>query len=478
MVRGRPASGTSTDGGTKRLSLWRAILFSLAGLPVAAAGTALLIYLPPHLSSLGVPLAVVGGSWALVRLIDIGVDPLLGVLMDATRSPFGRYRPWLTAAAPIFSLGIWMLFFAPVGVGQTYIVGWLLVLYVALSILSLGHPAWGANLARSYDERSRIYGIMAVVAVISIVAVLIIPVVAGLVGHERDSMHAMGWFLVIAVPASVGITVAATPETINPSHRPAKPRLRDLGSVLRKRDLLRLYGAQMGMMLGPGWMSAIFIFFCKDYMHFSEGQASVLLVIYIVAGLGGAPASAWLATRIGKHRAIMVAAVAHSLGLLTVLLPPKGVVIATVPVMLWCGFAAAGFDMTIRSMLADVSDEVRLEAGHERTSLIYALYTLSSKLANAFAIGLTFPLLQRLGYQPRLGLANTPEAIRSLGLTFVSGPIVFVLLGAACLIGWRMTSEQHAKIRSQLEARDAAAALGVPGEPTAGAAAALGVGAG
>jgi Na+/melibiose symporter-like transporter len=115
---------------------------------------------------------------------------------------------------------------------------------------------------------------------------------------------------------------------------------------------------------------------------------------------------------------------------------------------------------------------VRLAEGKARTSLIYALYSLAGKLANAFAIGLTFPLLQRLGYQPKLGLANSPEAIRSLGLTFVSGPIAFVILGAACMIGWRLTADRHAEIRTVLEARDAEAALGIDGEHIADAAAA------
>jgi Na+/melibiose symporter-like transporter len=206
-------------------------------------------------------------------------------------------------------------------------------------------------------------------------------------------------------------------------------------------------------------------------MHFSEAQASVLLLLYIVAGLAGAPTAAKLAMRIGKHRTIVVAAVGYSLGLLTILLPPKGVMLASVPVMMWSGFAGAGFDMTIRSMLADVSDQVRLEQGKERTSLIYSLYSLAAKLANAFAIFVTFRLLQELGYQPKLGHANDPDTIRALGLTFVSGPIAFVILGAACMIGWKLTGEKHAAIRTELEARDAAAALGIEDERVADAAA-------
>ena len=78
----------------ERLSLLGAIVFALATLPLTGVDIALLIYLPPHLSGhLGIPLSVVGGAWATVRLLDVIVDPVLGVVMDATRTRFGRYRP-------------------------------------------------------------------------------------------------------------------------------------------------------------------------------------------------------------------------------------------------------------------------------------------------------------------------------------------------------------------------------------------------
>jgi Na+/melibiose symporter-like transporter len=156
-----------------------------------------------------------------------------------------------------------------------------------------------------------------------------------------------------------------------------------------------------------------------------------------------------------------------------VLLPPKGVLIWSIPINLWCGFAGAGFELTIRSMLADAADEVRLQDGRDRLSLIYALNTASAKVASAMAIIITFPLLARLGFVPSLGVNNAPEAIWALGLTFVSGPIACVGLGAVCMIGWKLTATRHGEIRAALEARDAEAALGAAdGEHVADAAAA------
>jgi Na+/melibiose symporter-like transporter len=410
-----------------------------------------------------------------VRIIDIGVDPILGMLMDRTHTPIGRYRAWILAGTPIFMAGGALLFFAPVGIGKTYLVGSLLLLYVAMSMLALAHPAWAATLARSYNERARIFGVMAAVAVVALLAVLAIPVIVGGRGSgDGDAVHAMGWFLLILTPFAIGATLLFTPEqAARDPDGAARFSLRDIAAVLRNRSLLRLYAAQIATSLGPGWMSSLYLFFARDYMGFTTAQASVLLLFYVVAGLAGAPTAAWVATRIGKHRAVMGMAVVYSLGLLTVLLPPKGVVPFSIPVMLWCGFAGSGFDLTIRSMLADVADEVRLDHGRDRLSLIFSLNSAAAKVASAMAIVITFPLLQRLGYAPTLGHGNSPAAIHALGLTFVSGPIAFVILGAVFMIGWRLTAERHGQIRAALEARDADAALGAAdGERVADAAAA------
>ena len=159
--------------------------------------------------------------------------------------------------------------------------------------------------------------------------------------------------------------------------------------------------------------------------------------------------------RFSKHRTLMVTTTAYSLGLCTVMLLPKASVAWAIPMMFWQGFMAAGFDLMIRAMLADVADEVRLEQGQEQLSLIYALNALAAKIASAFAIGLTFPLLARLGYNATAGAINTPDAIHSLELAYIIGPIVFVMLGGACVIGWKLDAQKHADIRRQLDERDA-----------------------
>src|SRR3546814_10328289 len=62
-------------------------------------------------------------------LLDIAFDPLIGGVMDRTRTRIGRYRPWLLAGAPMVMLAMGMLFMASPGVGPWHLAIWLVLAY-------------------------------------------------------------------------------------------------------------------------------------------------------------------------------------------------------------------------------------------------------------------------------------------------------------------------------------------------------------
>ncbi|HEY5288638.1 MAG TPA: MFS transporter, partial [Caulobacteraceae bacterium] len=198
-----------------------------------------------------------------------------------------------------------------------------------------------------------------------------------------------------------------------------------------------------------------YLFFFKASRGFTGQQASILLAVYILAGIPGALFTATLARRISKHRTLMVTTTGFSLGLFSIFILPKANLPLTIPFMAFEGMMAAGFGMMIQAMLADVGDEVRLTQGRQRMSLVYSVNTLATKIAGAVSIGLTFPLLHAIGFNPLEGARNTGGAIHNLDLAFLVGPIVFVMLGGLCVLGWRLDAARHGEIRVQLEARDA-----------------------
>jgi len=162
-----------------------------------------------------------------------------------------------------------------------------------------------------------------------------------------------------------------------------------------------------------------------------------------------------VAMKIGKHRTLQIAAAGYSIGLLSLVFAPKGAfLIAAVPMFI-LGFLASSFTMLDRAMVADVGDAVRLEQGKQRVSLLYAMITSSQKIATALSIGLSFNVLALVGFNPKEGAVNTPGAVLGLELVYLVTPVVFVMIGAACYIGYKLDSKRHAEIRAQLDVLEA-----------------------
>lgn len=456
LVLGEPAVGRATEANrSERLPLLSVILFSAGTFPVSSLSVSLFVYLTPYLTGhLGVPLATVGGVWAAVRIADLFVDPLLGHTMDLTQTRLGRYRAWLVAGVPIFMLAVFMLFMAPQGASGTYVFVWLFVLYLANSILTLSQWSWAATIARDYHERSRVFGIMTATGVVATVSILLVPIAAPVLGLDSDaSVRAMGWVMIVLAPLTVGVTYFCTHEDLN-SNVGTQFKIRDYWEIVTKPEVIRLFFCQFALTLGPGWMAALYIFYFRSILGFTTPIASLLLLVYILSGALGAPLTSRAAKQFGKHRTLIGTTTMYSLALLGLLAVPKGNAFAVLPTMVLCGFMAAGFGLLLTAMMADVGDEIRLHQDKERMSLLYALLTFAAKLAAAGAILITLRLLDRLGFHPAEGAPNTAFALHGLQWAFLAGPVVFIMLGGACVWGWKLDADRHADVRAKLDARD------------------------
>jgi glycoside/pentoside/hexuronide:cation symporter, GPH family len=438
-----------------RLSLPALLTFSMPGLTIGALAVALGVYLPPfYAGHLGVGLKAVGFGFMAVRLADMLVDPVLGLFMDRTHTRFGRYRVWLMLGAPVLTAAVFMLFLPPAGIGYMYLIGWLFIYYIGTSLITLSHASWASVIAANYHERSRVFGVIQVISIIGATVVLIVPTL--LHSHTAGGdVHSMGWFIVLLTPIGVILATTVTRERITKEVKSEHFGLRDYWEMISRPDMRRIIFADFCLALGPGWMAAIYLFYFHDARGFSAAESRYLLAIYIIAGVLGAAVLSWVATRLGKHRTLMFAATGYSLGLIGLTFLPKSVFGPAAVFMFMVGFLAAAFPLLDRAMVADVGDAVLLEQGKNRVGLLYAMITSVQKIASALSIGLTFEVLDAIGFNAKEGAHNTPAAIHGLELVYLIGPVFFVMLGGACFIGYKLDHKRHAEIRKALDERDA-----------------------
>lgn len=224
-VTAAPAPGASP-----KVPLPTVFAFGTLGMPVAALLLIYGVYLPRHYVSLGIgpykpgaaqAFLLVGFAITIVRVIDVFFDPLLALIMDRTKTPIGRYRPWLVLGAPIVMLGVYKVLLPSGHVTQFYLILWLVVSYAGLSMVTLGLAAWSAVLARTYDDRARLYAWTTGMAVVGTTVILALPKLTG--GHIsaglKASMPIIGLGLVIAFPIALFICSVFTPEKFPPAPR-------------------------------------------------------------------------------------------------------------------------------------------------------------------------------------------------------------------------------------------------------------------
>ena len=454
----------------QRMSAWMLAAYSSPYLPVGGLVLALVVYLPNYYAShIGLDLTAVGAAFTLVRLFDICFDPFAGAAMDGMRMSFGRYRPFLALSAPLIAVAVYAIFMAKPGVGTNYLVGWLIVLYIGFSLCVLSQAAWGAALVPDYHERSRVYSRIQIFGIVGGVCVLALPPLAhALFGADQTvGIQAMGWFIICAAPITAAIAVARVPE---PAESPNRERIswRDYRALLLRHSMARVLFADFFLTLGPAITAVLYLFFFREARGYTLTQANVLLLIYICAGLAGAPFWAWISRRLGKHRTIMVASVLHAITQTCVLLLPKADVPLMAPAMFIVGFIASAYLFLLSAMVADVSDEVRLDTGKERTALLYALFTGVQKIGSALSVGITFAILDAIGFKAAEGSVNSADAIWGLEACFVVAPVLSFLLGGAMMWGYRLNETRHREIREGLAAQDAMGASAPEGVKVAG----------
>ena len=205
---------------------------------------------------------------------------------------------------------------------------------------------------------------------------------------------------------------------------------------------------------GPAITGALFFFFFERVKDFDKGTASLLLLVYFIGGLLGAPIWTWLSYKISKHKALAVSGLFYAVTAVGVLFIPPGNVAVTALMMFLIGLPYSAGAFLLRAMMADVSDEERMHTDVDRTGLLYALLSGTVKLGSAAAVFITFNVLQWIGFDAKA----TGIATGLAGLSAMYGivPAGLSLLASAIIIGFPLTEARHGEIRDTLAARDGA----------------------
>jgi len=429
--------------------------YGLTDLPIAMSLFPVMVFIPRfYASDMGVPLVLLGTILFFVRWSDVITDPLMGYISDHTRSRFGRRKIWIVLSTPLMMLSVYQLFLPPEDAGALHLALWSVLLSIAITMMLIPYYAWGAELSKDYNERSRITGSRGMFSALGSLAAQLIPALALLlfgIGGTSVVLQLVGLTMLVLMPICVTLTVMNVPEA---EYEPAVERVtvsEGLQLMMSNGPFKRLILAFMIGSIGLNITTPLYIFFIADVLQ-AEDKAIYMLSVFYIMNILAVPFWVWLAKIVGKHRAYLasffVLALAHPFYLLL----GAGDFWWMLPMTMMTGFAAGGFSQTLpNSMKADVIDLDTLQTGENRAAQFFSAWSFAQKATASLGGVIALFGLSLVGFEAGAGSTNGADELFGLRFLFSTFPSVFFLTGAAIVWNYPITAERHAEIRAGIE---------------------------
>lgn len=395
---------------------------------IAAAGLPIYIHAPKfYVDSYGVSLAALGGVLALLRLIDVVQDPVLGWLAEVGR----RWRGALVVgAAAVMALSMLGLFaarppIAPLAWFALTLVG----LFSGFSMLTILFYAQGVEKAASLGPggHMRLAGWRETGSLLGVSLAAVAPV--ALAGMTGQPFSAFAWGFValalVAVLVMAGqwrapqVTRPAGPGGLRAAFEVFRPALSD--PLARRLLLIALLNAAPVAV-----SSTLFLFFVESRLA-APGAEGPLLLLFFLSAAVSAPVWSRVAGRFGAKRALMAGMVLAIAAFLWAVSLGEGDVM---PFALICAAsgAALGADLTL---LPAIFSRRLSQIAQGGEGAAFGLWSFVSKLSLAIAAATLLPALDLAGFTP--GTENGTDALFTLSLLYAALPCALKLMAISLL---------------------------------------------
>jgi glycoside/pentoside/hexuronide:cation symporter, GPH family len=460
---------TAGNGPQARLKVRTKLAFGFGGFldNIGQHGLNALAY-PVLNVALGINPALIGVAMTVFRLWDAFTDPAMGAISDATRSRWGRRRPWMFVGAILTGALFPLLWWASPSWGTpqqvAYFIGIGILYFTAFTMYSVPYHALAFEMTPDYHEKTNVMAYrttingIAAIATGWLYALTQLPVFGGdTVLGARYSGIAVGLF--IAVCGLVPALMVKERYFAKVSHERPVRFFESLKLTLGNVPFRMV--AFMGIIIlgGDGITKSIGLYLNIYYVHLGEtAPASVITgamgTVFAILSVVLIPAMAWLSHRIGKHETVTLC-----LGLCALssvanwfCITPAYPWLQLLPIVFSVP-GIMGFWLMFSSMTADVCDDDELKTGSRREGMFSAVYAWVAKVAISLALGLGGVVISLTGFHQSLGGDQPASAMLALRIIYTVVPVLCYGVAFVALRRYPLNHEVMAKTRAALEER-------------------------
>ena len=366
--------------------------------------TLISMFLIVYLTQIGISnrdLGIITGIIVAFRVLDAVTDPLIGMLVDNTRSRWGKHKPWILFGALLSGLMTLLLFHDPRLTWPNLSSG-LLIFYFALvfflwaityALNDIAYWSYVPELSNDQKERENIGSKARIFSLIGVFFVVAANEPIRNVFAERfgGEQRAWFWFSVIAVIVLwifQAVTLFGVKEPPLAADAQEHTTFRQFLNAIIKNDQLLYVAIAMALFMIGYTTTTSFGLFYFQFIYGDGNMFSLFAVVLGVSQILSLIAVPHVAKRLPRRTIYLIATILVIVGYIIFFFAPVTtmIFIGIAGVLIFVGQAA--IQLLMLMFLADTVDYGQWKLGKRNDSVTFSLQPFINKAGGAIATGI------------------------------------------------------------------------------------------
>ncbi|MGS2776385.1 MFS transporter [Robertmurraya sp. GLU-23] len=406
----------------------------------------------------GIAIATVGTLLMIARIFDGVTDLGMGMVVDKTKSKYGKAKPWLLWMAIPYILAMVLLFTSP-EVGQTGKVVYAFITYVlaigvTFTMISVPYNTMLVTLSQDQTQRGQLSISRAAFGLIGglLVAVVTLPLVSFLGGGKN------GWIFMAVVYGIVGallylIVFKNTKERVDVRTTEKKdtvPIKHSLKALVKNKYWLLTISIIILSFVGAG-LSGVAVYYAQ-YILGDPNLMGVLAVATILPTILMMFFMDYLFKKIGKRNLAVIGGVVSIIGALIIWLDPESILMVSVGSFIR-GLGGAPLGVAAFVMLADSVEYGEWKTGIRTEGLSLSAGTFGEKVGTGVG-GMILGVLMGIGGYVGGQAEQSVAALTSIKFVFIHVPIILSVLSILLLYFYKLDKKYPTIIKELNERKN------------------------
>lgn len=437
----------------KHLSFWTKTAYGTGDMAFNLAYQAMALFLMFFYTDiLGIPPLWAGLVFFFSKIWDAVTDPLMGFLVDKTKSPWGNKRPYLLFGALPFGLSIFLMFLSP-PLGEAGRIVWAFATFIffstAITVVNIPYGAMTASLTLDSKDRSHLSAFRMVFSLVGtlVAAGLTKPLSLALGGG------AAGWQTIGLLYGAVGVTftllVFFKVKEVQVKEEPQGFKLKDGFLAAAKNPPFIILSLSTVLLMTAINILASSVNYYYKYVLLDEGGVTFALAALFVTAIFFVPVFNFIGDKTSKKVAYLLGLGSIALALILLIFIPVDQPGLTLLAFILCGVGMATIFLSPWSMVPDTVEYGQWKSGHRREGALYGFFFFSFKLGAALAGYLVGQVLSLSGYVA--DAAPTPQVQGAIKGLISVVPLVLLALGAGVVWFYPLNRKLHGEVVTSLK---------------------------